>query len=128
MPRDLKNGYLQRLLSTQRKYLTTKVRKAKTKSICKRIARTAAEKAIRIQQRRKSRETFSNDLKEARTVIMAEAIKLHQKHGGHNLNYYLELLYQNGQQKGGRKVSEWNAWVHLESKRLNKGCVFISHL
>ena len=59
---------------------------------------------------------------------MAEAIKLHQKHGGHNLNYYVELLYQNGQQKGERKVSDWNAWVHLESKHLNEGCVPLTHL
>lgn len=81
---------------------------------------------MRVQQRRKSRETFSNDLKEARTVIMAEAVKLHQKHGGHNLNYYVELLYQNGHQKGERKVSDWNAWVHLESKRLNEGCVSLT--
>ena len=82
----------------------------------------AAEKAIQVQQCRKSQETFRNDLKEPRAVILAEAVKLHQKHGGHNLNYYVELLYQNGQQKGGRKVSNWNAWVHLESKRLNEGC------
>jgi hypothetical protein len=119
--RDRKNGYLQRLLSTQRKYMTSKVRKARSKSLRKKIVRTPAEKAIRVQQRRKSQELFRNDLKEARAVIMAEAIKLHQKHGGHALNYYLELLYQNGQQKSERKVSEWNAWVHLESKRLNEG-------
>lgn len=125
MPRDLKNGYLQRLLSTQRKYTTSKVRKAKTKSLHKKIARTAAEKAVRVEQRRRLQETFSNDLKEARTVIRAEAVKLHQKHGGHNLNYYIELLYQNGQQKGERKVSDWNAWVHLESKRLNEGFVVL---
>jgi hypothetical protein len=128
MPRDLKNGYLQRLLSTQRKYMTGKVRKAKTMSMRKKVARTTAEKAIRFQQRRKLKETFSNDLKEARAVIMAEAVKLHQKHGGHNLNYYVELLYQNGQQKGERKVSDWNAWVHLESKRLNEGAVFLVHI
>ena len=120
---DSKNSYLQRLLSRQRKYMTTKVRKAQTKSQRRKIVRTPAEKAMRVQQRRKSRETFSNDLKEARTVIMAEAVKLHQKHGGHNLNYYVELLYQNGHhQKGERKVSDWNACVHIESKRLNEGC------
>ena len=125
MPRDPKNGYLQRLFSTQRKYMTSKVRKAKNKSVRKKIVRTAAEKAIRVQQRRKLQETFSNDLKEARSVIMAEAVKLHQKHGGHNLKYYIELLYQNAQQqKSGRKVSDWNAWVHLESKRLNEGVFF----
>jgi hypothetical protein len=124
--RDSKKGYLQRLLSRQRKYTTSKVRKARTKSHRRKIVRTPAEKAMRVQQRRKSRETFSNDLKEARTVIMAEAVKLHQKHGGHNLNYYVELLYQNGHQKGERKVSDWNAWVHLESKRLNEGCVSLT--
>jgi hypothetical protein len=116
-----KNSYLQRLFSRERKYLTSKVRKAKTKTLRKKITRTAAEKALRVQQRRKVRETFCNDLQEARAVIMAEAVKLHQKHGGHNLKYYVELLYQNGQQKGERKVSNWNAWVHLESKRLNEG-------
>lgn len=125
MPRDLKNGYLQRLFSSQRKYMTSKVRKAMKKSVRKKIARTAAEKAIRFEQRRKLKETFTNDLKEARSVIMAEAVKLHQKHGGHNLKYYIELLYQNAQQqKGNRKVSDWNAWVHLESKRLNEGVFF----
>ena len=125
MPRDLKNGYLQRLFSSQRKYMTSKVCKAMKKSVRKKIARTAAEKAIRFEQRRKLKETFTNDLKEARSVIMAEAIKLHQKHGGHNLKYYIELLYQNAQQqKGNRKVSDWNAWVHLESKRLNEGVFF----
>jgi hypothetical protein len=117
-----KGGYLQRLFSTQRKYMTSKVRKAKTKTLRKKIVRTPAEKAIRVQQRRKSREVFRNDLKEARAIITAEAVKLHQKHGGHNLSYYVELLYQTGQQKGERKVSDWNAWVHLESKRLNEGC------
>ena len=102
--------------------MTNKVRKAKTKSLHKKKVRTAAEKALRVQQRCKSREIFRNDLKEAHAVIMAEAVKLHQKHGGHNINYYVELLYQKGQQKGERKVSDWNAWVHLESKRLNEGC------
>ena len=127
--RDQKYGYLQRLLSTQRKYMTTKVRKARAKSQRKKIVRTDAEKAIRLQQRRKSRELLRNDLKEARTVIMAEAIKLHQKHGGHNFNYYVELLYQIGQHsKGERKISDWNAWVHLESKRLNEGCFPLTHL
>ena len=120
--RDNNGGYLRRLFSTQRKYMTNKVRKAKTKSLHKKKVRTAAEKALRVQQRCKSREIFRNDLKEARAVIMAEAVKLHQKHGGHNINYYVELLYQKGQQKGERKVSDWNAWVHLESKRVNEGC------
>ena len=105
--------------------MTSKVHKAKTKTLCRKIGRTATEKVIHVQQCCKSRETFSNGPKEACAVIMAEAIKLHQKHSGHNINYYIELLYQNGQQKGERKVSEWNAWVHLESKWLNEGFVFL---
>ena len=101
--------------------MTTKVRKAHTKRQRKKITRTIAEKAIQSQQRRKFRETFSNDLKEARKVIMAEAVKLHQKHGGHSVDYYAKLLYQDGRQKSERKVSDWNAWVRLESQCLNEG-------
>lgn len=121
MPRTHKHGYLQRLLNTQRKYMTTKVRKAQTKRQHKKITRTVAERAIRSQQRSKFRETFSNDVKEARKVIMAEAVKLHQKHGGHSVDYYVKLLYQDGRHKSERKVSDWNAWVRLESQRLNEG-------
>ena len=119
-----KNGYLQRLFNTQRKYMTTKVRKAQTKRQHKKITRTNAEKAIRYQQRSKFRETLSNDIKEARKVIMAEAVKLHQKHGGHNIDYYVKLLYQEGRCKSKRKVSDWNAWVRLESQRLNEGKLY----
>ena len=121
MSRTQKNGYLQRLLNTQRKYMTTKVRKARTKTKHKKITRTIAEKEIRSQQRRKFRETFSNDLKEARNVIMAEAVKLHQKHGGHSVDYYAKILFQEGRHRSERKVSDWNAWVRLESQRLNEG-------
>ena len=120
MSRTQKNGYLQRLLNTQRKYMTTKVRKSQTKRR-KKIVRTDAEKAIRTEQRRKFRETFSTDVKEARKVIMAEAVKLHQKHGGHSVDYYVKLLYQDNRHKSVRNISNWNAWVRLESLRLNKG-------
>ena len=121
MSRTQKNGYLQRLLNTQCKYMTTKVHKAYTKRQRKKITRTIAEKAIQSQQRRKFRETFSNDLKEARKVIIAEAVKLHQKHGGYSVDYYAKLLYQDGRQKSERMVSDWNAWVRLESQCLNEG-------
>ena len=125
MSRSRKNGYLQRLFTTQRKYMTSKVRKTQTKTLHKKIKRTAAEKAIRAQQRHQLREAFSNDLKEARQVILAEAVKLHQKHGGHDIKYYTELLYQDARQKDERQVSDWNGWVHLEAKRLNQGIFFI---
>ena len=46
MSRTQKNGYLQRLFNMQRKYMTTKVRKVQTRKLRKKIARTAAEKAL----------------------------------------------------------------------------------
>jgi len=126
MSRTQKNGYLQRLFNMQRKYMTTKVRKVQTRKLRKKIARTAAEKALRSQQCHNFREAFSNDIKEARMVIMAEALKLHQKHGGHSVDYYVKLLYQDGRHKSVRQISDWNAWVRLESQRLNGGSHYSS--
>ena len=59
-------------------------------------------------------------------VIMAEALKLHQKHGGHSVDYYVKLLYQDGRHKSVRQISDWNAWVRLESQRLNGGSHYSS--
>ncbi|KAF8152622.1 hypothetical protein B0H34DRAFT_861813 [Crassisporium funariophilum] len=120
MSRSRNNGYLQQLFNLQRKYTTSKVRKTQTKTLCKKIKKTAAEKAACAQQRRQSWETFTKDLQEACQVILAEAVKLHQKHGGHDIKYYTELLYQDARQKDKRQISDWNGWVQLEGKRLNE--------
>ncbi|KAF8159742.1 hypothetical protein B0H34DRAFT_807252 [Crassisporium funariophilum] len=87
------NGYLQSLFNLQRKYTTSKVCKTQTKTLCKKIKKTAAEKAACAQQWHQSRETFTKDLQEA---------------------------CQDAQQKDKRQISDWNGWVHLEAKRLNE--------
>ncbi|KAF8196113.1 hypothetical protein BJ912DRAFT_847117 [Pholiota molesta] len=111
---------LHRLLSTQRKYSTAKLRKAYLQKKPRRKL-TPAQKASQVESRRKARESLKADLLACRQLITAEAEKLQEKHGGHSVEFYRKAILQEGRLKLGRKVSPWNGWVYLEGARLNEG-------
>ncbi|KAF8170783.1 hypothetical protein BJ912DRAFT_1066409 [Pholiota molesta] len=124
MTLDRKNTpILHRLLSTQRKYVTAKVRKVhrRIKKVVSKRVLTPVEKALRTERRRKARESLKTDLQACRELVTAEAVKLREKHGGHSVEFYRKAILQEGRLKQGRKVSPWNGWVYLEGIRLNDG-------
>jgi len=61
-------------------------------------------------------------LAEAHQLVIQEAMKLHDRFGGHSIQYYYEeILHQSHFTKGQRSVTAWNAFLGAEVKCINDG-------
>lgn len=84
-------------------------------------ARTPADvtRKTRMAERRKEK---AQAIADARTEIKKLAEVLHEKFGDNTVDHYLKTLVQAVRApKGTRKVSTWNAFVSLQTKRMNDG-------
>jgi hypothetical protein len=90
-----------------------------------RYKHTASEKAALKEKRLAHRITYVDALKDAREVMQEQAKLLHEKFGGHSIQYYHEELMQRARMAASsRSPSRWNTFVRREVKRMNQGmCV-----
>ncbi|KAG6880938.1 hypothetical protein C0992_002299, partial [Termitomyces sp. T32_za158] len=83
--------------------------------------KTPAEKADAKAKRKARRDDYAAALQEAFEVVNQEAIKLHERFGGHMLEYYKEEVLQIGCLTGEKRaVSRWNAYLRHKAKKLNE--------
>lgn len=66
----------------------------RTRTKRKQVQRTQSEKKALAASRKKCKHEYEEALDDARDVIKAEAIKLHEKFGQHSLDYYKQELLQ----------------------------------
>ncbi|KAG2126017.1 hypothetical protein DEU56DRAFT_743179 [Suillus clintonianus] len=86
-----------------------------------RYKHTASEKAALKEKRLAHRITYADALKDAREVVQEQAKLLHEKFGGHSIQYYHEELMQRARMAASsRSPSRWNAFVRREVKRMNQ--------
>jgi riboflavin synthase alpha subunit len=90
----------------------------------KSLKKTPTEKAALALARRTCRETYAQALSEAQAVILDQATLLRERFGGHSIEYYYEEIMQKSRFQRERGVSQWNAFVNQEAKRINGGKVF----
>ena len=84
--------------------------------------KTPAEKAHVASLRRSRKEDYSNALAEARDMVMEQAVQLRERFGGHSVEYYYEEIMQRSRAvKGQRRITQWNAYLAQEIKRINEG-------
>ncbi|KAG6896214.1 hypothetical protein C0992_009682 [Termitomyces sp. T32_za158] len=111
----------QRYRSLSRKILTRALRRPyrlKKKRIT--LKKTPAEKREANEKRRERRQSYQEARSAAWDLLEQEAMKLHERFGGHSLQWYKEDILQVGRLKGdSRGVSRWNAYLRAEAKRLN---------
>ena len=68
------------------------------------------------------RRSFYSALKETRNAIYQQATQLRETFGGHSAEYYTQEILQRGHlERGRRKPSRWNAFLHQELKAQNAG-------
>jgi hypothetical protein len=92
---------------------------------------TTAEKATIKQLRARRRAAWQDALNEARDMLHEAAIAMQAKVPGHQLDYYVRAITQaitRSQVKPRKRVSKWNAYLSLETRRLNEGECVISFL
>ena len=88
----------------------------------KAIKLTKEERAARQLVRDEKRGRFNAALTEGRHTVMGVAEKLAEEFPGHDKDYYYRHLMQLPKVKESkRRITEWQAYVHLEMKRRNKG-------
>jgi hypothetical protein len=74
------------------------------------------------EKRAKRKKEYQEALADARHAIMDHAAKLHEKFGGHSIEWYFEEIMQRGRlAKATREPSRWNAYLRSEAKKINDG-------
>lgn len=114
-----------RLPNQLQKLSTSKARKPWRRRV-KPIKSTPAEKKLKAVQRKVRKKEYHVALEEARASILDRATELHERFGGHSVDYYFEEIMQNGRLvKGSRETSRWNAYLRSEVRKLNDGTYLI---
>ena len=83
---------------------------------------TPALKESLKKQRVARRAGYTLALKDAREAVFQQATQLRESFGGHSTEYYTQEILQRGQlERGRRKPSRWNAYLHHELKTRSSG-------
>ncbi|KZT08897.1 uncharacterized protein LAESUDRAFT_757077 [Laetiporus sulphureus 93-53] len=113
---------LHRLPSKKRKSpATLQARRPwRTRTKCKLILKTAAERAHLQNARLERKEALNQALSEAREMILEQARVMRKCFGSHKIDYYFRLIMQRPHKSVyKRQVNPWNAWQRGEVKRHN---------
>jgi hypothetical protein len=90
------------------------------------IHQTPAEKKLLAAKRARRKKEYQEALTEARSTIMEQAARLHERFGGHSTEWYFEEIIQRGRlAKGAREPTRWNAYLRSETKKINDGRLII---
>jgi hypothetical protein len=117
-------GLIARLANRARKLSNSNARKP-WRHRAKAIRRTPAEKKLLAEKRAKRKTEYQEALAEARNVIMEQAAILHERFGGHKIEWYFEKIMQCGRlAKHTREPTRWNAYLRSETKKINDGKLF----
>ncbi len=93
-----------------------------------RIKLTPTERAAKKTAKDAVKKDYHAALREAQETIRALARQLHERFGGHTVDYYMEEIMQQSRLKGEKKApSLWNAFVALEVERLNARTSALHH-
>ena len=85
---------------------------------------TAAEKTFARAGRLRRSSTLEDALSEAQVSVKNIALAMQQKVPGHQLDYYVRLILNaitNSKKSKRTKVSLWNAFLSIETKKRNQG-------
>ena len=83
---------------------------------------TPALKSALAKGREARRAEYKEALKDARDVILKQAMQLREVFGGHSANYYTQEILQRGRlERARRKPSRWNAYLRQQLKARNAG-------
>jgi len=111
-----------RLPNQLRKLSTSKVRKPWRRRAKPTVKSTPAEKKLKAVRRAVRKKEYHVALEEARATILDKATELHERFGGHSVNWYFEEIMQNGRlAKNSRDTSRWNAYLRSEVRKINDG-------
>lgn len=111
-----------RLPNNIRKLSTSKVRKPWRRHAKPGIRPTPAEKKLKAIERTAHKKEYRAALEAARASILDKATELHERFGGHSVDWYFEEIMQRGRlAKNSREISRWNAYLRSEVRKMNDG-------
>jgi hypothetical protein len=89
------------------------------------VTKPPAEKARLKEKRLSHKKDYNEALQEAQQIVHQQATLLHERFGGHSIQWYFqEILQQSQRQKSQCQVTAWNAYLSSEVKRINNGIFF----